>query len=220
MAAGARRLLALEELHAVAAGALRRIHRAVGLTQGLARVGCVAEDGDADARSDDDALHSGERLGDDLEQPRADLARLVLASHALGDDHELVAAETPDEVARAYRPGEARADLADHLVGAIVPEGVVERLQPVKVDEENGDASPAARVRDRRVEVLEDRRAVRQAGEAIVACVVAQLLHRAVAPDGDGGQLCGDVHQREMLGLRGARLMTVEGERAEDVAVR
>jgi hypothetical protein len=61
--------------------------------------------------------------------------RVRLVVRRLHEDHELVAAEARDGIVRAHDAAKARRDLAQDLVADVVPEGVVDVLEVVEVDE-------------------------------------------------------------------------------------
>jgi hypothetical protein len=98
----------------------------------------MREQGDADARVDVDADAA------DLEgvlqrgpqpQPGGAGGRLVAR---VEDDRELVAAEAGQRVLRAQHGLQAGPDLAQDLVAGVMAEGVVELLEAVEVDEQEG----------------------------------------------------------------------------------
>jgi hypothetical protein len=123
--AGARVRSVAKEAHAVAARALGVVHRAVGLADGLARIGrtLAADQRDADAGGH---RHVLERVRDGVKQAAADLGRLLGVAHATRQNDELVAAEAPNYVVLPHRGGQARAHGADQLVRAVVTEVVVQ----------------------------------------------------------------------------------------------
>ena len=80
-------------------------------------------------------------------------------------DRELVAAEPRERVALPQRLLQARADLAQHLVARRVPERVVELLEAVEVDQQQGDV--AVLVLDRLGQPVEQMAAVAEAREVV-----------------------------------------------------
>ena len=81
--------------------------------------------------------------------------RVLLADDALAHDRELVAAETSHGVAVAGDRLQARRERAQQLVAAVVPEGVVDDLEVVEVEQQHGDrAALVARARERLLEAL------------------------------------------------------------------
>ena len=100
------------------------------------------------------------------------------AAGQVGHQHEeLVAALSPDDVARAAGPAQALGDGGQELVAGLVPEAVVDELEVVEVDVEDGERSPAVlHVRDRGVEPASELVAVGQAGQRIVIGAVGELL--------------------------------------------
>ncbi len=98
------------------------------------------------------------------------------AGHRLvGDDDELVAAQSGDHALRARADPQPLGEDPDEPVTGGVPEVVVDRLQPVEVHVEHGDRAgvagrePVGKVRDQRPPVV-------QAGQVVVFGQVAQLL--------------------------------------------
>ena len=86
-------------------------------------------------------------------------------------DAELVAAEPRQGVDRPQDAREPRADLAQQHVAAVVAERVVQFLEVVEVDDEDGQASPrAAAARDRFLEPLVEEAAV---GRSVRSSVTA-----------------------------------------------
>ena len=79
--------------------------------------------------------------------------RLLLGDDVDEQDRELVAALAADDVALADRARQALRDAAQDVVAGRVAEGVVDPLEVVEVDEQQGDATrarvPAARGRAR-----------------------------------------------------------------------
>jgi hypothetical protein len=67
------------------------------------------------------------------------------------------------------------AHLEQHLVAAAVAEGVVERLEVVEVDEQDGDRRVVAAL-ERVPDAVEQQRAVGHPGERVVERAVAQLV--------------------------------------------
>ena len=118
-------------------------------------------------------------------EPLRDAQRVRLVADALAQHGELVAAEAGDHVVRAQHGAQARADRPQQLVAGVVAERVVEHLQVVDVEEEQGEAAAlGVGARDRLAEALHQQRAVREAGERVVQRVVADALLRALALDG------------------------------------
>ncbi len=103
-------------------------------------------------RASDSAIRSATRIA----------SRSVL--DVLDQDGELVAAEARDGVARAQRLLEARRDRGEQLVAGGVPEAVVDELELVEVEEEDGDrAVGAPRLAEGVLEAVEEEGAVGQA---------------------------------------------------------
>jgi hypothetical protein len=137
---------------------------------------------DADAGRDRDRELLGvgqlERLLERGEDALGDLVGVGgFRSGAVEHDHELIAAEAADRVAAAQHAAQARADLAQHLVAAVVSKPVVDLLEAVDVHEQrcHGDVE-AARAREHLLGAVEHERTVRQAGQRIVERAELELL--------------------------------------------
>ena len=122
---------------------------------------------DADARADRAILPlNRDRLGERLQ----DVARHFRGDRRLADvlqqHDELVAAEPRDDVAGPDAAAQARGGGPQHRVAGLVTERVVDDLEAIEIDEQNGEpAAVAARRFARQAEQLREARAVRQAGQ-------------------------------------------------------
>ena len=152
---------------------------------------------DADRGADED-LHAGDderraqRAADLARDDRGGLARvfgvvLVAVRLDVGEqDEELVAALPRDHVGGAGRARQPSCDRAEELVAGRVPEAVVDELEVVQVDEEDGGCALLSLAAvERVVQALLERDAVRQAGQRIVKGDVLQLAARLL--EGVGG---------------------------------
>ena len=119
----------------------------------------------------------GERL---LERPvhgPRDLLGRGRAGDVREQDPELVAAEAGHGVGLAQHAVQARAHLPQEEIARVMAEGVVDLLEPVEVDQEEGGVVPVARARqDRLVRAVAEEAAVREGGERVVAGVVRRAL--------------------------------------------
>ena len=99
----------------------------------------------------------------------------VLVGEAGHHDHELVTAEAADEVAGTHPLAEPLGDRDEQVVTDPVAHAVVDQLEAVDVDVEQGHrAGPVDLVVQRPGDVLGHERAVRQAGERVVGRLVGQ----------------------------------------------
>ena len=149
-------------------------------------------DGDADADRDLDGVrpdHHG--LDDPLQNFLRDLRR-VFGLMKVGKDHsEFVAAVTRDRVGLPHAAAQALRDLDQEDVGDIVPQGVIDDLEAVDVDEQNGHAlSRALRGEQAHFQALNEETAVRQLRQRIVVCLKLDLLLHALS--------IGDVDSRQV----------------------
>ena len=92
-------------------------------------------------------------------------------------DPELVAAEAGHGVGLAQHAVQARAHLPQEEIARVMAQGVVDLLEPVEVDQEEGGVVPVARARqDRLVRAVAEEAAVREGGQRVVAGVVRRAL--------------------------------------------
>lgn len=88
---------------------------------------------------------------------------------------ELVASEPRDDVVRTHGLPQRRGDLHEQLIAHAVPEGVVDRLEPVQVEQQERCAArcaaPARSVVEQRTTCLGQQRAVAQPGERVGPCL-------------------------------------------------
>src|SRR3954469_19712271 len=167
--------LLVEELVAPASALLRLVHRGVGLAQH--RLGALRPRGDRDpdARRHEDLAAGLER---DRPLPRVgdaprDGDRLALGRDLAADD-ELVAAEARDGVRAADHLLEAGAEGDEQVIAGLVAERVVDRLELVDAEKEDGRERPGAlRASEGVLDAVVEERAVRQAGERVVQRLVA-----------------------------------------------
>ena len=108
---------------------------------------------------------------------RATSSRRGRAGDVREQDPELVAAEAGHGVGLAQHTVQAGADLPQEEIARVMAEGVVDLLEPVEVDQEEGGVVPVARARqDRLVRAVAEEAAVREGGERVVAGVVRRAL--------------------------------------------
>ena len=147
----------VEHLDPRLAALLRLVHRGIGVVQQALRSAPRARHRDPEARRQPAVVAVElQRALDRLQEATGQLARLGLGVHRVepGAQHrELVAAEASDDVTRSHRLLEAVRDLSEQLVAGVVAESVVDVLEPVDVQEQDGDAGAVtfgpARVRCR-----------------------------------------------------------------------
>src|SRR5688572_20261399 len=100
---------------------------------------------------------------------------LGLVDDPLDEDGEFVTTEPCDGVRRAHALGQPNGNTREETISALVTEGVVDRLEAVKVAEEDGKwegltARPSQRVR----ETVTEQYTVGQAGQWVVERLVDQ----------------------------------------------
>jgi hypothetical protein len=133
---------ALEHLVGALAAALGRVHGDVGVAQELGLVeGVALVEGDADAGPDGDlAADQWEGRGQGGDDPLGEEAGGGQVG-VLGQDRELVPAQAADGVVLAQAAPQPGRDLAQQPVAGAVAEAVVDHLEVVKVDEQDGQAA-------------------------------------------------------------------------------
>ena len=172
------------------AGALRLVHRDVGIAQQAGRAHAGRRHGDADAGEHGDVVAGDRhRVAQAVEQSLGDVDRAVDAAAVLEQDRELVAAEAGGGVAGAGGAADAIGDGLQQLVADGVAERVVDRLEVVEVDEQHDDrvglgTGDAQGV----VHAVEEQRPVGEPGQLVVEGAVAELALEVA--------LLGDVAER------------------------
>ena len=129
------------------------------------------------------------RLPQVRHEPLGHPQHVGLVAHVLADDHELVAGEAADRVARPDGLVEPARRRADHLVAGDLAERVVHELHAVEIDEEDAGGAVLTAAGGKRVrELLHQQGAVRESGQLIVESAALQLdLVGAAVGDVDGG---------------------------------
>ena len=166
----------------IAASALR-ISSSASLTLGRPVRG--EGDRDADARAHEHVLAGDrDRHLEAAHQALGEIDGRDGIADVLDQDRELVAAEARGRVGRPHGLQQADGDRLQHLVAGGVAEAVVDRLEVVEVEEDDGDAGALARGAGEGVlDPVGEQRAVGQAGHGVVERLVRQLLleRRALA---------------------------------------
>ena len=155
------------------------VHRDVGrLDEVGRRLASSRAKGDADADVHLDIavgdLHGHAQLVDKaLRQP----AGLVGLGGLLQQDCELVAAEAGGGVADSQRPDEALGDRDEYLVAGSVPEAVVDELEVVEVEKQNGERGPRpGGPRRCMLEAVAEKRPVGETAQCVVESLVLELF--------------------------------------------
>ena len=189
-------------VEAIGAGAvvLGAVERDVGVAQHLVggRLLAAVDQGDAGGGGDrEPAAGELERLGERVEQVAGHLRGGLGRGAGLEQHGELVAAEAGGGVARGEPLGEPAGADAQQLVARGMAERVVDLLEVVEVEEEDGEALLRGRAGVERVlEPVDEQRAVREVGQRVVERAVGEpvlqrdaVRHVARVDDGaaDGG---------------------------------
>src|SRR5207302_9777460 len=100
----------------------------------------------------------------------------------LEQDGELVAAEAPHQVLGPYARAQTLGHLDKKVVADLVPEAVVDQLEAVQVEEQDGDGDPPApHPGQAPPQAVVEGGAVGQGGQVVVVGVVGQLLLEVLA---------------------------------------
>ena len=178
-AGGSGRQHLVVELDPAPALLLGPVHGGVGAaSEALGVVAGVVADGHADAGRDGRRVARAQRgvLAEDLPHPPAEGHRVVAALDGVDDHHELVTGQAADEVGVRRDGEEAAGDHLQELVAAHVAEGVVDRLEPVDVDEQEPDlAADLGGGVETALQLGQQHAPVGQAGEGIVGRLEQEL---------------------------------------------
>ena len=172
----------VEDREAGLAIRLRHVHRDIGVADDVGReLGGVPGAGDPDASRDGDlAICDHVRLAQLADQPLRHRLGTLQVGRIGRQDRELIAAETSHEVAVAHRRRDPLGDRDQKRVAGRVAERVVDDLEVVEVDEQDGRHRLALRqVLGRRQDAFEgdlEHAPVRGAGERVP---FGEVLHVA-----------------------------------------
>ena len=174
--------------------ALGRVHRGVGAAHQRLRARAVSRiDGDADAGEQAHALVAQRVLVGEVLQDGPGHDEGVLRPLHVGEkDDELVTTQAGGRIAGADHRGEPLGDDLQHPVPGVVPQPVVDALEAVEIDEEDGGPQAVARaVGHVLAQQVEEELAVGEAGQRVVRGHVVlaparhfQLGHHPVPLDG------------------------------------
>ena len=174
---------AVEDRGTGLAADLRLVHGQVRLPQQvLGGGGGVGRRDEADAGADDGlVIPDREGRRELAADPGGDGRHDRAVGHVGAHHDELVTSQTGDHVFRAQARADALAGQHEELVADCVSQTVVDLLEAVQVDEQDGQAlSGAGARRERLVEVPDQGGPVGQPGQRVLQCLSAQhLVQRA-----------------------------------------
>ena len=147
---------------------LRGVHRDLGVLEQRVDVGAgVRHRDEADARRHRQRQATYLDLGGDhvAQAPQ----RVLGVGDVTEDDPELVPAQSRDGVAGAHVGADTLGQPSEELVPALMPEGVVDVLEVIEVDDRHRHRRALRRgLGDRGARAAEEQRAVGQVGESVV----------------------------------------------------
>ena len=200
---------------------LRRHHRRLGAGRELARVhGVLGPEGEADRDG-----HPADTREVDLRQPALHAlghAHRILASAAVHDDRELLAAEPADHVLRPDDRAQALGEEAQQLVADGVAVHVVDVLEVVDVEHEHRERPMrAARLLQRLQQPLVEDAVVEEARQRVGAGLMLEALSDLGVVERERGRVAEALRDLELrLAERDAVALAVDVERALDLAAR
>ena len=175
----------LEQRIGASSGALRFLHRRVGLRQQAATLAVVGVDDDADRHADPHGpTDDVDRLLRRVEDARRQRHGVVARRRTFHEDEELIAADPGHGVVVARRDAQPFGQLADDIVARRVSERVVDRLEAVDVDEQDRQllAQPADRpgraigAQQGLREAVLEQHAIGQSGQRVEHRALAQFV--------------------------------------------
>ena len=130
-----------KELVIVAAGRFGVIHRGIGVLQHIMAVATViGEEADADRGAGVQfVLFRHDRRAQAVDHLAGDEGGIGGGRNAGQDDDELITAQAGDEISFAGHCAESGSDFAQQLVTNLMPQGIVDGLEAVQVDEHDAD---------------------------------------------------------------------------------
>jgi hypothetical protein len=162
---------------AFSAGSFCRQERFIGTPQQIqARVfpgdtGC-----DTDAHGAvENLITDGHVVGQLRAQPLGELSGGVDVHRRRGDYDELVTTEPGDQALACHRFGGPGGKVADELISGVVTEMIVDRLEPVKVEEQQGHR-PCPPLDEAIIQMRQEGSAIGQCGQIIVFSLIAQPI--------------------------------------------
>ncbi len=177
------------------AAVLGLVHRGVGVTEERLAGVAIGGVGDADARREEQLVPvDGDRPFEHGVDPRCQRGGVDAIRFAM-QEHELVPAEPGDELVRE-RGGQPLRGGTQHLVTGLMPDPVVDDLEPVEVDEQDHHrvAMHLAALQVL-VEAVDEQQAVREIGQRIVQRQPGELALGELA-FGDVGRHADDCEER------------------------
>ena len=135
---------AVVQVPAVSAEAFAGARGCVGGSEKASHLATILrENGDADARSDEQLLFRGrQRLIDFVLQELGDSHSVLDVPQVRSDENELIAAEPRESVRRADARGKPAADRPQHFIARVVTERVVDSAETVHINVEQRQLRP------------------------------------------------------------------------------
>ncbi|MNL02295.1 hypothetical protein D3C87_1227960 [compost metagenome] len=163
---------------AVAALGLGAVHRGVGVLDQCGNVAAILRiEAGADTGADEKLVFAGlERRGETIEQFGGDVVGIAGLLQARQQNDEFVTPQARHGVDVTQLLLEAHGNALEQQVADRVAEAVVDVFEAVKVEEQHGAlATVFLLVVERRQQTAFEQRAVRQAGQRVVVCLVVEF---------------------------------------------
>ncbi len=170
----------LEEPVAAAPFLLGRIERQISILEQLVDAPAVGGQRDTDREADGTGLPiDRERAPRRFEKFHREDVCVVGARADIHHDGKLVAPHAGSDTAATQRGLEAIRDFLEQLVAAHMAKCVVDRFEPVEVDEQQGEAVPAVGARDAIGEALMQHMPIGETGKLVVMSAKPELVLQA-----------------------------------------
>ena len=209
------------EHDARAALGLGAVHRDVGVAYQRVDVPAIGgKHGHADAGLRRQHHPAGDdRFGKPRHQAVGEVGGFLRAAVRHGQ-HEFVAGQARHHVAFAQFAAEPLGEFAQQGVACGMALGVVDDLEAVDVDEQQGHRAVAARGAQQHLfHLAVEQRPVGQPGQGVEERQLVHARSRAIALDGQGAQVQADIDHALVELVRRAVLPVVQGERAQHAPV-
>jgi hypothetical protein len=168
-----------EKFIGIAATFLGTVHGDIGILHQRLGVGAIIrKEADADAGADVEFLFdSHRRILQGIEDLFCDVRDGGRIDDVLDDDQKFVATESANGVRFSHQSAQAPRHLAEDAIADLVAEGIVDVLEAIEVDEQDGQSGlVAVGTLQGLVQSVAKQQAVGQAGQRVVVGLVIELI--------------------------------------------